>query len=171
MEKMLILALFLALLLTGCGSGGVSGRAERRTLGQETAGQRLPGQPDDSLEAREDLWGLALKAEDVTPTGLNLHLIQSGGQYTGELETGSYFWLERESGGAWTEVEPLTEDLAWTMEAYLIQPEGDTEMEVKWSALYGELPTGSYRLGKTVMDFRGTGDYDQQIYYAHFTVA
>ena len=41
MEKMLILALFLALLLTGCGSGSVSGRAERRTLGQETAGQRL----------------------------------------------------------------------------------------------------------------------------------
>ena len=171
MEKLLILALFLTLLLTGWGGESAGGWGRRHTPGREAAGQRLPGQNDGSPAAREGAWGLALKAEDVTPTGLNLHLIQSGGQYTGELETGSYFWLERERGGVWTEVEPLTESLAWTMEAYRIRPEGDTEMEVKWSALYGELPTGSYRLGKTVMDFRGTGDYDQQICYAHFTVA
>lgn len=170
MEKLLVLVLFLALLLTGGGGEG-AGRAQRRALGREEAGQWAPLRSGGSTAAPEDTWGLVLKAEDVTPTGLNLHFLQSGGRSTGELETGGYFWLERESGGVWTEMEPLTEDLAWTMEAYLIRPEGDTEIEVKWPALYGELPSGSYRLGKTVMDFRGTGDYDQQTYYAAFTIA
>ena len=41
----------------------------------------------------------------------------------------------------------------------------------KLHALYGELPSGSYRLGKSVMDFRDTGDYDQKGYYACFAVA
>ena len=36
--------------------------------------------------------------------------------------------------------------------------------------LYGELSPGSYRLGKSVMDFRGTGDYDQRDYYAAFVI-
>ena len=33
------------------------------------------------------------------------------------------------------------------------------------------LPAGRYRLGKSVMDFRGAGDYDQRDYYAVFSLA
>ena len=44
----------------------------------------------------------------------------------------------------------------------------ETEWEVNWSRLYGELPAGSYRISKSVMDFRGTGDYDTKTYYAGF---
>ena len=44
-----------------------------------------------------------------------------------------------------------------------------------YNALHGTdyrmLPAGSYRLGKSVMDFRDTGDYDQKDYYACFVVA
>lgn len=161
MKECIALALFLALLLTGCGGPGAAG-ARAGTGSRGTSGR---------VEALPDEWGLTLTAEDVTPMGLNLHLAQSGGRPTGELETGSYFWLERESGGAWTELEPLAEELAWTMEAYLIRAEGDTELEVKWAALYGELPAGSYRLGKEVTDFRAAGDFDRRTYYAYFTVA
>ena len=33
------------------------------------------------------------------------------------------------------------------------------------------LPAGRYRLGKSVMDFRSAGDYDQRDYYAVFSLA
>ena len=156
MEKLLVLALLLALLLTGCGGGDSSGRTENDVSGQKVTGQAATGQTagDVAAQAQEDEWGLALAAEDVSPTGL----------------TGSPFWLEKEQDGTWVEVEPLIEDMAWDMMAYVINMDGDTELEQSWSALYGELAPGSYRLGKTVMDFRGTGDYDQRDYYAYFTV-
>lgn len=172
MEKLLVLALLLALLLTGCGGGDSSGRTENDVSGQKVTGQAATGQTagDVAAQAQEDEWGLALAAEDVSPTGLTLRFVQRDGAPTGELETGSPFWLEKEQDGTWVEVEPLIEDLAWDMMAYVINMDGDTELEQSWSALYGELAPGSYRLGKTVMDFRGTGDYDQRDYYAYFTV-
>lgn len=174
MEKLLLLTLFVALLLTGCGGVENASPAEKAPAGHNVAGQKAPGQTDEDLaqRARTDAWGLALAAEDVSPEGLTLRFVQRGGSPTGELETGSPFWLERETAdGAWAEVEPLMEELAWDMMAYLIHRDGDTELEVKWSGLYGELEVGSYRLGKTVMDFRAAGDYDQRDYYAYFTVA
>lgn len=172
MEKLLVLALLLALLLTGCGGGDSSGRTENDVSGQKVTGQAATGQTagDVAAQAQEDEWGLALAAEDVSPTGLTLRFVQRDGAPTGELETGSPFWLEKEQDGTWVEVEPLIEDMAWDMMAHLISMDGETEMAVDWTALYGQLPPGSYRLGKTVMDFRGTGDYDQRDYYAYFTV-
>lgn len=31
-------------------------------------------------------------------------------------------------------------------------------------------PAGKYRIGKEIMDFRSTGDYDTNTYYANFEV-
>jgi hypothetical protein len=44
------------------------------------------------------------------------------------------------------------------------------EWSVSWETLYGSLPTGQYRIGKEIMDFRAGGDYDEYNYYAVFTV-
>ena len=166
MKKMFALFLLLALLLTGCGGTDSGGQT-----GNDTEGQDTTSQTDGDLTTQEDPWGLVLTAENVTDTGLTLRFIQSGGEPSGELQTGSPYWLEREENGEWTAVEPLMEDVAWDMMAYLISMDGETEMAVDWTALYGQLPAGSYRLGKSVMDFRDTGDYDQKDYYACFAVA
>ena len=166
MKKWLTMVLLLALLLTGCG-GTSSGENENGSSDQSAAGHTGG---DLAAQAQKDPWGLVLAAEAVTDTGLTLRFVQSGGNPSGELETGSLYWLERETGDGWEKMEPLIEDLAWTTEAYLIAMDDETEMAVDWTALYGQLPPGSYRLGKTVMDFRGTGDYDQRDYYAYFTV-
>lgn len=166
MKKMFALVLLLALLLTGCGGTDSGGQT-----GNDTEGQDTTSQTDGDLTTQEDPWGLVLAAENVTDTGLTLRFIQSGGEPSGELQTGSPYWLEREENGEWTAVEPLMEDVAWDMMAYLISMDGETEMAVDWTVLYGQLPAGSYRLGKSVMDFRGTGDYDQKDYYVCFAVA
>lgn len=118
-------------------------------------------------------WGLAPTAGNVTPTGLTLTFTQSGGQPTGELSYGSLYWLERKDGEGWTRRSDILEpgvNLAWTDEAYIIPMNGQTSWEVDWSWLYGALEPGHYRIGKEVMYFRATGDYDVQPYYAEFEV-
>ena len=118
-------------------------------------------------------WGLTLTVSGVTPTGLTLTFTQSGGQPTGELEYGSRYWLERKDGEGWTRRSDILEpsvNLAWTDEAYMIPMNDQTSWEVDWSWLYGRLSPGRYRIGKEVTDFRKTGDYDTQNYYAEFEV-
>ena len=48
---------------------------------------------DESGAIVPDAWGLTLTAKDVTPTGCTVVFTQSGGNPTGELDTGVYFEL------------------------------------------------------------------------------
>ena len=123
-------------------------------------------------EAYQDPWGVKLTAKNITPSGLTIVCTQQDGEPTGELQTGSYYGLEVLQDGEWIAVDllPMGHELAWTMEAWAIPTNAETEWEVNWSRLYGELPVGTYRISKSVMDFRGTGDYDTRIYYAGFDI-
>lgn len=110
------------------------------------------------------------------PTGLTLICEQSGGNPTGELQTGPMFWLERQVGGVWKNVERRQSgedaDAVYAFEdiAYILQKGSSRVWRIKWSHLYGDLPDGRYRIGKRISDFRGTGDYDTRSYYAEFEV-
>lgn len=123
-----------------------------------------------ATEAYADGWGVKLTARDITPTGLTLVCTQQDGEPGGELQTGSPYGLEVYQMGAWEPVELLAQenDVAWTAEAWSIQPSGTTEWTVDWSRLYGSLPDGTYRITKSIMDFRGTGDYEEKTYTAPF---
>lgn len=117
-------------------------------------------------------WGITFTAKNVTPTSLTLCCAQAGGEPTGDLETGSYFVLEKFVNDTWEKVEclPHEYDIAWTMEAWMIPTESTTEWDIKWEWLYGPLPAGQYRIGKEIMDFRGPGNYDTAMHYAEFTI-
>lgn len=125
-------------------------------------------------ETIDETWGLTLSVRDVTPTGLTLVFTQSGGAPTGMLQTGSPYWLEADEGGVWEAVPelPLEDGVerGWHSIAYLIPMNDSVEREVNWQYLYGELPAGTYRIGKEIMDFRESGDYDQRNYYAEFSI-
>lgn len=114
-------------------------------------------------------WGLTLSVKNVTPSGMTLICTQSGGELTGELETGSRYTLQVWENGNWVEV-PIFAEVNWTMEAYLIQKDKNAEFELNWEWLYGKLPAGTYRICKEFMDFRGTGDYDTAPFYAEFEI-
>lgn len=122
--------------------------------------------------AYQDHWGVKLTAKNITPSGLTIVCTQQDGEPTGELNTGSYYGLEVLRDGEWVAVEllPMEGELAWTSEAWMIPANEDTEWDVNWSRLYGELPAGSYRISKSIMDFRGTGDFDKETYYAGFDI-
>lgn len=118
-----------------------------------------------------DAWGLTLTAKDVTPTGCTVVFAQSGGNPTGELLTGVYFELEQYKNGEWTAVEMLRDDIEWVDIGIIIDENDSRENTAGWSDLYGELPAGKYRIGKEVLDFRKTADYDRKMYYAYFEIA
>ena len=119
-----------------------------------------------------DAWGLTFTAKDVTLSGCTVVFLQSGGNQTGELETGSYYSLERYENGKWETVEMLPQeyDVAWPAISYPIFKNDSSEFNVEWQSLYGELPAGKYRVGKDVLNFRQTADYDRKTYYAYFEI-
>ena len=113
-------------------------------------------------------WGITLTAKNVSPTGLTLICEQSGGIAEGSLETGSEYRIEKYENDNWVEVKPQSEPV-WDMMSHLIG-NTTTEWEIDWSWLYGELSVGTYRIGKTVVDFKASGASESQLYYAEFEI-
>ncbi len=127
---------------------------------------------DAAGEGDADRWGLSMTVQDVTLTGLTIVFSQSGGEPSGELMTGCAYVLEKWDGTAWTPLPYITEeDVAWHDLAYNLPMDAATEIAVDWEWLYGRLSPGRYRIGKSVMDFRGTANYDTGMYYAEFEPA
>lgn len=123
--------------------------------------------PEISENAEPDDWGLTLSVKNVTANGATVVFSQSGGNPTGELNTGSYYRLEHKNENLAFVIDG---EIGWTSEAYMIQKDGKTEMQVNWQWLYGTLEPGTYKIVKQVMDFRGPGDFDEKEYSAEFTV-
>lgn len=118
--------------------------------------------------------GITLTAEDVTPTGLTIVCTQSGGSPSGELMTGSYYVIERYTIDGWKTVDYVYDgsrgELCWTDEAWIINMDGVTRWSMSWEWLYGELSPGWYRVGKKIMDWRGTSNYENYMCYAVFEI-
>lgn len=176
------------LLLFCCGCAGrtekigpavidsVNGSEEVWKLFQDDSLAGKDTRVSEDLTSGEEVWGIRLRVADVTPAGLTLICEQSGGNPTGELQTGPMFWLERQVDGVWENVERRQSgedaDAVYAFEdiAYILQKGSSRVWRIKWSYLYGDLPGGRYRIGKRISDFRGTGDYDTRSYYAEFEI-
>ena len=121
----------------------------------------------------DEKWGVSFTIEKLTPSGAIIKCTQSGGEPTGELHTGSWYILEswtQEDG--WKEVSYVIDgEIGWNDIAWIIPMEDTLELEVNWEWLYGKLPDGKYRIGKSITDFRESGDYDTATYFAEFEIA
>lgn len=121
-------------------------------------------------ENEEDAWGIQMSAIDVTSDGLTLQIKQSGGNAQGDLQTGDWYSLEQKVKDEWITVEPVQKDVAYHEIAYIIRKNDVTNLKEDWNFLYGTLPVGEYRIGKEITDFRETGKYVTEIYYAYFEI-
>lgn len=117
-----------------------------------------------------DKLGLNVYAENVTPSGLTLVFDQLGGAFEGQLQTGEMYNIEMLTDGQWKPVPTAVEDVAWIMPAYMIGRNDITTFDINWEFLYGKLSAGTYRISKQVDVFRGTGDFDTEVYSAEFTI-
>lgn len=134
---------------------------------ENTGGERvdLSGTGDEGFPN----WGLTLSVKNVTESGLTLICIQSGGELTGEMQTGSDYKLIVLKE-AWEDVPTIIEDYGWNTIAYMVPKEDSTEFEIDWEWLYGKLPAGTYRIIKGFTDFRESGDYNTETYWAEFEI-
>ena len=115
-------------------------------------------------------WGLTLSVKDVTASGLTLVCTQSGGELTGELQTGNNYKLIVLKDGTWQDVPTIIEDYGWDMMAYMVFKDDVTEFEYNWEWLYGKLPAGTYRMVKGFTEYRESGDYDNFAYWTEFEI-
>ena len=115
-------------------------------------------------------FGIILSAKDITPTGMTLLINQKDGAFLGELMMGSEYCLEIFNDGIWQSVPTIIEDYGWTSEAYTVNLNNETQLKINWEWLYGELPEGNYRIIKSIMDFRTTGDSVQEKYILEFNI-
>lgn len=115
--------------------------------------------------------GIRVYMEEVSPGGGTLVIQKTEGSPTGEVEFGSYYFLEQLADGVWERMPYIIdEEVGWTSEAYMLT-DNETRWETEWGWIYGSLSPGEYRIGKQFMDFRGSGDFDEYLLYAGFTIS
>ncbi len=118
----------------------------------------------------DETWGIRLAAKNITSEGLTLYIAQSGGTNINELSYGSEYFLEVLDDGQWKTVPHINENIAWDSMAYIIRPDAYNECEINWKNIYGDLPAGTYRISKKIMNFRGPGDFDEKPYTLEFEI-
>lgn len=120
-------------------------------------------------ESENDEIAVSMEALDVTPTGCVVRFRQYDRRDTGELIYGQGFALEKKVGDLWEAVPMIIDDAVFTEEGYTILPEGESEIETDWNWLYGDLGSGTYRIRKTVIDHRDSGNKEYTL-YAQFLI-
>lgn len=161
-KQWLCLLMLGCILLSGCSSQT-----------EEQSGSLSMGTEDTVVNVPVFDWGITLTVKNVTAKGLTLICTQSGGEPTGELQTGSWYEIQKLENGVWKKAEYTQieeEYVGWTSEAWCIPKEDTVEWDVDWTWLYDTLPEGQYRIGKEIMDFRDIGEYDETVLYAEFSI-
>ena len=115
-------------------------------------------------------WGIALFPERVTRTGATAAFyVVNPLPGNGELTYGDFFSLDRRVSGEWVPVEQLP-----GYEYYV----GDSSYPVadgygmvhEWPDRFGELPDGTYRMGKLVTLHHADGTTEEQMIYGQFSL-
>ena len=105
--------------------------------------------------------------EDITPTGAKAVFTHSG--EGAMLTTGEMYILEKLVDGQWIALEPIN-DFAWTLVAYHIPNNDSRSFDTDWEYAYGALPTGKYRLAKSLrIEGVRTNEYQGNKRIEHYT--
>lgn len=114
---------------------------------------------------------LNVSVKDISMTKATLVFNQYDDNITTELSFGEDFKIEKKDGDSWKEVDIVVEgEYGFHDIAHIIKTNDTTEYEYNWEWLYGSLEPGEYRIAVHVMSFKGTGDYENYIAYAHFVL-
>ena len=105
---------------------------------------------DLNQQAEFDAWGFNFRVDDdrLSDSGSDVYYSQSE-TGRGVLSTTDEYWLERKVGNEWEVVTPVNQP-QWSDSAQGIAKGTSTYGYIDWTPIYGKLPTGTYRMGKTV---------------------
>lgn len=151
----------------------------RQFLGLESVGQLPPmSAPDPYAEAHittifdkevNNFEGvtMVLVEDSVTTTNVYVTMLNETDR---DVQYGSSYDLQKSEDGKWYSLSYIIENWAFTDEAYTLVKGEPAKIAINWKTFHGVLPEGSYRVVKSVMDFRGTGDYDTYYLAAEFNI-
>lgn len=88
-----------------------------------------------------------------------------------DIQCGDMYHLEMyvKETGEWQKLDTVN-DIIFNDVAYEIKKDFPYEKTVDFEQIYGKLEVGRYRIVKTVMDFRRTGDYTDYVFTAEFCI-
>lgn len=127
------------------------------------------GDGDTDTGVSSPLDGVTMEVIECSDTSVTVRITNDTDK---DIQCGSDFCLkiQDEETGEWWEMEAVIDNFAFTAEAYTIQRDSPYEKVIDFEWLYGKLEPGRYRIVKTVMDVRGTGDHTDYIFTADFKI-
>ena len=122
-------------------------------------------------QAEFDAWGFSLRVDDdrLSDSGSDVYYSQSE-TGRGVLSTTDEYWLERKVGNTWEVITPLNPP-QWSNSEQGIAKGTATYGYLDWTPIYGQLSTGTYRMGKTVTCRDSSTDYTRSHdFYSEFEI-
>lgn len=119
-----------ALCFTGCGTGEDS---------------RYPWpitESEKNIQNEDENITLQIEESSITAHGVQITLQNNS---DAAITFGKEYFIQLLKDGAWYNIEAVTD---WTQELIEIEPDQKYEEDLDWSAYYGELPSGTYRVVK-----------------------
>ena len=90
---------------------------------------------------------VSIRISNISPTGATI-IIKDFNEKPHTY--GTWYQIEKKANGEWHEVETVIDNYGFDLVGYLPNNNGEIEFTIAWEWLYGELPTGQYRLLKQV---------------------
>ncbi|MCR4779641.1 MAG: hypothetical protein K5876_00955 [Ruminiclostridium sp.] len=141
-------------------SGGVSSEITGNVLGRITVYAEF-----DITKDTPNLLGLTFTAKNVTRSHVTVVAEHEKEKFFGsQLRLLGYtapYNIQRFDNGAWKPYSAYETDgilrpiPSWDSKIYPVNIDGTTEIDIDFETLYGELPDGRYRVGKTFLNYTG----------------
>ncbi len=113
---------------------------------------------------------ISFTEKSVSPSHIEINL---SNYHTEKLIWGSWFTIEKKTGGEWHEIELIPPepgiDRTWTAEEVSLESGGKRTIEAYWTHLYGELSKGEYRFIKPFW-FNNTDEDDEMYISCEFII-
>ncbi|MBQ3134119.1 MAG: hypothetical protein IJC17_07625 [Clostridia bacterium] len=103
--------------------------------------------PIPSAYQPTEVENVGIRITNVSPTGATVYIQDDNPD---PYVYGEWYAIERETDGAWFAVDTVIDDYGFNDLGYMPNPNGELKFSTDWKWLYGELPTGHYRLLKQV---------------------
>lgn len=132
--------------------------------GETSQGDNGEHVTSENIDILEDVY---MSVTYATDKGANLVLMNYSDK---NMECGDDYELQMCKDGDWYQVDYIIDNWAFNAIAYMMPKNEPVSIYIDWTHFHGILPAGQYRIVKSVLDFRGTGDYTTYRLAAEFEV-
>ena len=110
---------------------------------------------------------MAVEPDFTAPAGTIIEI--TNGFDSGRIYFDKSFWLQRNTGGIWQDI-PVIGSNNFPYDTHSLASKQVLPLKIYWAWLYGELPPGEYRIGKSFLHQPDNGEDSQYDIFATFTL-